>query len=244
MRHGSGQWLSWGAAIERLAIELRHLQRTEVAEVREGFAKGQKGSSAMPHKRNPISSENLTGIARMLRGYADISLENIALWHERDISHSSVERVVFPDASSLLHYALTRMTKVIENLEVDERRVRLRVEEAGSLPFSGHFLLALVSRGVSREEAYQWVQRNALRSLDEKLNFVSLIEKDQDVRKFLTSSDIRRLGSLEFQLRNVRQIFKEAREYLRDSLYVRKGRVQKVASRARVHKKGNRSGAK
>jgi adenylosuccinate lyase len=233
-----------GAAIERLAIELRHLQRTEVAEVREGFAKGQKGSSAMPHKRNPISSENLTGIARMLRGYADISLENIALWHERDISHSSVERVVFPDASSLLHYALTRMTKVIENLEVDERRVRLRVEEAGSLPFSGHFLLALVSRGVSREEAYQWVQRNALRSLDEKLNFVSLIEKDQDVRKFLTSSDIRRLGSLEFQLRNVRQIFKEAREYLRDSLYVRKGRVQKVASRARVHKKGNRSGAK
>ncbi len=143
-----------GGGIERLAIELRHLQRTEVGEVKEGFAKGQKGSSAMPHKRNPISAENLTGAARLLRGYLSPALEDMALWHERDISHSSVERVILPDAFILLDYAVDRMAKVLKNLEVDEERMRQNLDLSQGQLFSSHLLLALVQGGMTREAAY------------------------------------------------------------------------------------------
>lgn len=148
-----------GNGLERLAVELRHLQRTELGEVYEGFASGQKGSSAMPHKKNPISSENLTGVARLLRGYAQAAMEDVALWHERDISHSAVERVIFPDAFILVDYALDRMATVIENLQVDVQRMRENMDLSQGQLFSSHVLLALVERGLAREQAYAWVQR-------------------------------------------------------------------------------------
>jgi adenylosuccinate lyase len=148
-----------GAGLERLAVELRHLQRSEVSEVTEGFTKGQKGSSAMPHKKNPISAENITGAARLLRGYAVSAMENVALWHERDISHSSVERVMFPDAFILADYAVSRMTVLIEGLEVNKKRMIENIESSQGQLFSSHVLLALVQKGMSREEAYKLVQR-------------------------------------------------------------------------------------
>lgn len=147
-----------GSGLERLAVELRHLQRTEVYEVLEGFSKGQKGSSAMPHKKNPISSENITGVARLLRSYAQAAMENIPLWHERDISHSSVERVIFPDAFILAHYALERMADVVDNLQVDQERMWENMQQSKGQLFSSHVLLALVDLGYSREEAYVKVQ--------------------------------------------------------------------------------------
>lgn len=152
---------SLGASVERLSTELRHLQRTEVLEVEEAFAKGQKGSSAMPHKRNPISGENLTGLARLLRSYVTPALENVALWHERDISHSSVERVVFPDAFILAHYMLVRMTRVMANLQVYPENMVRNMGLYGGVVFSQKVLLALVETGATREEAYHWVQRCA-----------------------------------------------------------------------------------
>lgn len=148
-----------GAGLERLSVELRHLQRSEVAEVTEGFTKGQKGSSAMPHKKNPISAENITGLARLLRGYAFSSLENVALWHERDISHSSVERVIFPDAFIVADYAVHRMAALIEGLDVNEKRMLENIESSQGQLFSSHVLLALVDKGLSREQAYSHVQR-------------------------------------------------------------------------------------
>lgn len=156
-----------GATIERFATEIRHLQRSEVGEARESFSAGQKGSSAMPHKRNPIASENLTGVARLLRGYASAGLENVALWHERDISHSSVERVALPDATTLLHYALRRMTKLVDNLVVDTDRMAANLESTRGLVYSQAVLLALVDGGLSRDEAYRVVQRNAMAAWDE-----------------------------------------------------------------------------
>lgn len=147
-----------GAGLERLAVELRHLQRTEVYEVLEGFKKGQKGSSAMPHKKNPISSENITGVARLLRSYAQASMENIALWHERDISHSSVERVTFPDAFILLDYAVDRMADVVENFQVNATRMRENMDLSKGQLFSSHLLLEIINCGHSREEAYAKVQ--------------------------------------------------------------------------------------
>lgn len=148
-----------GAGLERLAVELRHLQRTELGEAIEGFAKGQKGSSAMPHKKNPISAENITGGARLLRSYAQAAFEDIALWHERDISHSSVERVIFPDAFILCDYLLDRMVRLIDGLEVDAERMRANMNLSAGQLFSSHLLLALVEKGLSREEAYAHVQR-------------------------------------------------------------------------------------
>ena len=147
-----------GSSMERIAVELRHLQRSEVAEVLESFKKGQKGSSAMPHKRNPISSENLTGCARLLARLRAGGLENVALWHERDISHSSVERVAFPDATILLDYALHRLNGILEQMVVRKENVEANLEKAGRTVFSGHYLLELVARGATREEAYAWVQ--------------------------------------------------------------------------------------
>lgn len=148
-----------GGGIERLAVELRHLQRTELSEAVEAFGVGQKGSSAMPHKKNPIAAENLTGVARMLRGYASASFENMALWHERDISHSSVERVIVPDAFILAHYACVRMTDLVTGLEVNREKMRANMDDSQGMLFSSHLLLAVVEGGLSREDAYKEVQR-------------------------------------------------------------------------------------
>ncbi len=170
-----------GSSIERFATEIRHLQRSEVREVQEAFRRGQKGSSAMPHKRNPIAAENLTGVSRLLRAYAGAGLENVALWHERDISHSSVERVALPDASILLDYALVRLTRLIEDLVVDEAHMRANLAATRGLVFSQAVLLAIVDRGRSRDEAYRIVQRNAMRAWDESLELEQLLCNDPDV---------------------------------------------------------------
>lgn len=197
-----------GSSMERIAVELRHLQRSEVGEVLEGFKKGQKGSSAMPHKRNPISSENLSGCARMLRAYAGASLENIPLWHERDISHSSAERIALPDATILLNYALNRLNSVLENLEVREAKVQENLSKAGMTSFSGHYLLELVKKGATREEAYAWVQECALANLEGKGAFVELLGSHPEISERLTSKRIRELGSMNYQLRNVEEIYR------------------------------------
>ncbi|MCM0605994.1 MAG: adenylosuccinate lyase [Xanthomonadaceae bacterium] len=196
-----------GATLERMAIEFRHLQRSEVSEVIEGFTKGQKGSSAMPHKRNPISAENITGCARLLRSYAQASLENVALWHERDISHSSVERVILPDATILLDYSLNRMTKLVLGLEIDRKQVEKNLKSAGTVSFSGHFLLALVRKGAAREDAYYWVQSCAHESLKTGKPMTRFLEKHAEIKKYLKPSEIKTLGSLKYQLRHVGDIF-------------------------------------
>jgi adenylosuccinate lyase len=199
-----------GSSMERIAVELRHLQRSEVAEVLENFKKGQKGSSAMPHKRNPISSENLTGAARLLRSYSQAGLENVALWHERDISHSSVERVVFPDATILLDYALNRLTSVLGQLVVRSANVKENLKKAGSSVFSGHFLLDLVREGATREDAYAWVQQCALQSFETGQDFLSLMAVHPEIKKRLSPKQIRALGSLNHQLRNVPEIYRRS----------------------------------
>jgi len=169
------------STIERFATEIRHLQRSEVREARESFGSGQKGSSAMPHKRNPIASENLTGVARLMRGYASAGLENVALWHERDISHSSVERVALPDATSLLHYALRRLTKLVDNLVVDEDRMLENLTETRGLVYSQAVLLALIDSGLTREDAYRIVQRNAMAAWDEGGTLRQRLDADSEV---------------------------------------------------------------
>jgi adenylosuccinate lyase len=171
-----------GASLERFATEIRHLQRSEVGEVRESFGKGQKGSSAMPHKRNPIASENITGLARLLRSYASVGFENVALWHERDISHSSAERVALPDSCLVLDFALARMTKLIDNLVVDTDRMQQNMESTRGLVFSQAALLALIEeQGHSRDAAYRMVQRNAMRAWDEGLQLHDLLADDPEV---------------------------------------------------------------
>lgn len=193
-----------GGAIERLAVEVRHLQRTEVKEAFEPFGQGQRGSSAMPHKKNPILSENLTGLARLLRSYAAASLEDIALWHERDISHSSVERIIAPDATTILHFALRRTERLVRGLVVDENAMKKNLAAAGDIVASGGILLALVEKGVMRQEAYGWVQRCALGGGD----FRARLKADVDVRKHLDEATIDRLCSLEAQLQSVDVIFR------------------------------------
>ena len=170
-----------GASIERMATEIRHLQRSEVSEVRESFRKGQKGSSAMPHKRNPIMSERMTGMARLLRGYAQVGLENVALWHERDISHSSAERVVLPDASIALHYMLVKFEDLIDSLVVDTERMNTNLEATRGLVSSQAVLLALIETGISRDEAYRIVQRNAMAAWDDSAHFRDLLARDDEV---------------------------------------------------------------
>ncbi|MCZ7531891.1 MAG: adenylosuccinate lyase [Acidimicrobiia bacterium] len=170
-----------GASIERFATEIRHLQRSEVGEAREAFRSGQKGSSSMPHKRNPIGSENLTGVARVLRGYASAGLENVALWHERDISHSSVERIVIPDATTLLHYALKRANRLIGNLVVDTDRMAENLASTHGLVYSQAVLLALIDSGMTRDAAYQVVQRNAMKTWDEGGTLSDHLTADPDV---------------------------------------------------------------
>ncbi len=170
-----------GASIERMATEIRHLQRSEVAEVRESFGKQQKGSSAMPHKRNPILSERLTAMARLLRAYSQVGLENVALWHERDISHSSAERVVLPDASIVLHYMLVKFADLVDSLVIDREKMKANLESTKGLVFSQAVMLALVESGLSRDKAYRIVQRHALDAWDGKGHLRDLIAADSEV---------------------------------------------------------------
>ncbi len=189
---------SVGATIELIGTEIRHLQRTEVREVREPFRTGQKGSSAMPHKRNPITAERLSGLARILRGNLGAGLENVALWHERDISHSSVERVILPDTSLLTHYILTVCTRMISGMTVDVAQMRTNIDASFGLVFSQAVLLALVAGGLARDDAYRIVQEHALRAWDERLDFRTLIEQDDRV----AGVDLDEAFSLERSLRN------------------------------------------
>ena len=196
-------------SIERLAVEIRHLQRTEVLEAEEFFSKGQKGSSAMPHKRNPVLTENLTGQARMIRAYALPALENVALWHERDISHSSVERFIGPDATITLDFALARLTGVVDKLLVYRERMEANMNRMGGLIHSQRVLLALTQHGVSREDAYAIVQRNAMKvwESDGRLQLLDLLRQDEDVAQALSQDELSALFDLDYHLKHVDTIF-------------------------------------
>lgn len=198
-----------GAGLERMAVELRHLQRTEVGEVEEGFAKGQKGSSAMPHKKNPISAENLTGCARLLRGYAEAAMENIALWHERDISHSSVERVIAPDATILMHYMLVRSRKLIEGLKVNRARVKENLNLTKGLIYSGAVLLELVEKGISRDDAYRMVQGHALEAWRGGADLKARLLGDKEILKFLSKRELSSAFDPARGLKHVDAIYRE-----------------------------------
>jgi len=197
------------SSIERLAIEIRHLQRTEVLEAEEYFSPGQKGSSAMPHKRNPVLSENLTGLARMVRSYVTPALENVALWHERDISHSSVERFIGPDATITLDFALGRLWQLIDKLVVYPERMQKNLDRMGGLVHSQRVLLALTQSGLSREESYALVQRNAMKvwESDGELSLLDLLKADPEVSKRLSSQELEELFDLDYHLKNVDVIF-------------------------------------
>jgi adenylosuccinate lyase len=192
-----------GASLEKFALEIRGLQKTEIGEVEEPFGKGQKGSSAMPHKRNPIGCEQIVGLARLLRGNAVAAFENIALWHERDISHSSVERVILPDSFIALDHMLRRFTRIVAGMVVYPDRMLENLGRSRGVVFSGTLLLELAKRGVSREQAYEWVQRNAMRAFHEKRDFKDLLLADPDVMKVLAPADVEKAFSLADQLRNV-----------------------------------------
>ena len=197
------------SSVERMATEIRHLQRTEVLEAEEYFSPGQKGSSAMPHKRNPVLSENLTGLARMVRGYVTPALENVALWHERDISHSSVERFIGPDATITLDFALARLTGVIDKLVVYPERMRKNLDRMGGLVHSQRVMLALTQAGLSREEAYGLVQRNAMRvwESDGQLSLLQLLKADGDVSERLSGDQLDALFDLDYHMKHVDTIF-------------------------------------
>jgi adenylosuccinate lyase len=195
------------ATLERLALEIRHLARTEVREVQEPFGRGQKGSSAMPHKRNPVVAERICGLARIVRAAALVGFENVALWHERDISHSSAERVAIPDAFLALDYMLDRAAWLVEGLVVDERRMRANLDASHGLVFSQRVLLALVERGLGRDDAYRLVQRNALRAWDEERSFRSLLEQDAEVADRLGTDGIAAAFDLDDALKHTDVIF-------------------------------------
>jgi adenylosuccinate lyase len=195
------------ASLEKFALEIRGLQKTEIGEVEEPFGKGQKGSSAMPHKRNPVGCEQITGLARLIRGNAMAALENIALWHERDISHSSVERVILPDSFIAIDHMLRRFTRIVRGMVVYPDRMLENLNRSRGVVFSGTVLLELARRGISREQAYEWVQRNAMRSFHEKVDFKGLLLTDVDVRRVLSSDEIEKAFDLDDQLRNVDAIF-------------------------------------
>jgi len=230
-----------GASIEKIAVELRHLQRTEVLEAEEFFAAGQKGSSAMPHKRNPIAAENLSGLARVLRANAQAALENVALWHERDISHSSVERIIAPDSTILLDYMLARLARVLDDLLVYPERMRENLERTRGLIFSQNVLLALARRGVSREDAYAWVQRNAMKvwrdisaaSSGRKAggeDFRARLVKDPDVSRVLPRDALAACFDLKEHLRHVDTLF---RRVFGASAPARRGGARSPRRRAR-----------
>ncbi|MGH6848768.1 MAG: adenylosuccinate lyase [Methylocella sp.] len=196
------------SSLERLATEIRHLQRTEVLEAEEFFSEGQKGSSAMPHKRNPVLSENVTGLARLVRGMAMPAMENVALWHERDISHSSVERMIAPDATITLDFAIARLTQVIDKLIVYPANMKRNLDRLGGLVHSQRVLLVLTQKGVSREDAYVLVQRNAMQVWRGEGEFLTLLKRDKDVRKVLSESELEELFDLGYHLKNIEFIFK------------------------------------
>jgi adenylosuccinate lyase len=196
-----------GASLEKFALEIRGLQKTEIGEVEEPFAKGQKGSSAMPHKRNPVGCEQICGLARLLRGNAMAAMENIALWHERDISHSSVERVILPDTFIALDHMLRRFARIVKGMVVHPDRMLENLGRSRGVVFSGQVLLELAAHGVSREQAYAWVQRNAMRSYDEQKEFKALLLADPDITGVLSREEIDRAFDLTVQLRHVNAIF-------------------------------------
>jgi adenylosuccinate lyase len=196
------------SSVERLAIEIRHLQRSEVLEAEEFFSEGQKGSSAMPHKRNPVLSENLTGLARMVRAYAMPAMENVALWHERDISHSSVERMIGPDATVTLDFALVRLTGVIDKLLVYPENMQKNLDRLGGLVHSQRMLLALTQKGVSREDSYRLVQRNAMPVWRGEGDFLTLLKADPEVSRWMSESEIEACFDLTYHFKHVDTIFR------------------------------------
>ena len=196
-----------GSSLEKFALEIRGLQKTEIGEVEEPFARGQKGSSAMPHKRNPIGCEQIVGLARLLRANAGAALENNALWHERDISHSSVERVILPDSFIVFDHMLRRFTRIVAGMVVHPERMLENLGRSRGVVFSGTVLLELARRGVSREQAYDWVQRNAMRAFHEGRDFKALLLADADVMRVLPPADLERAFDLEGQLKHVDHIF-------------------------------------
>jgi adenylosuccinate lyase len=196
------------SSLDKFALNVRHWQRTEVREAQERFTKGQKGSSAMPHKRNPIISERICGIARVIRTNSIVGLENVALWHERDISHSSAERVVLPDSSTALDYILQKAIGLIDGLVVYPERMLENLNATKGLIFSGQLLLALTNTGLSRETAYDYVQRNAMRVWDENRDFRELVKADDDIKTQLSAEEIDRVFSLDHYLRNIDAIYK------------------------------------
>jgi adenylosuccinate lyase len=195
------------ASLEKFALEIRGLQKTEIGEIEEPFGRGQKGSSAMPHKRNPIGCEQITGLARLVRANAVAALENVALWHERDISHSSVERVILPDSFIVVDHMLRRFTRIVSGMVVYPDRMMENLERSRGVVFSGTLLLELARRGVSREDAYEWVQRNAMRAFHERRDFKALVLTDRDITGRLTREEIERAFDLGAQLRHVDAIF-------------------------------------
>ncbi len=195
------------SSLEKIAVEIRHLQRTEVGEVEEAFAAGQKGSSAMPHKKNPIGSENISGLARLVRSYALSALENVPLWHERDISHSSVERVIAPDSTILIDYMLNRLTRMIRNLVVHRETMAENLEKLRGLIFSQQVLLALIAKGCARQHAYSLVQRVSLQAWSAEESFKELVGADPDIQKYLDKKEIEEIFSLNYHLRHVEDIF-------------------------------------
>jgi adenylosuccinate lyase len=196
-----------GSSLEKFALEVRGLQKTEIGEVEEPFATGQKGSSAMPHKRNPIGCEQIVGMARLLRANAGAAFENNALWHERDISHSSVERVIVPDSFSALDHMVRRFTRIVTGMVVYPERMRENLERSRGVVFSGTVLLELARRGVSREQAYEWVQRSAMRSFREQRDFKSLLLADPDITRALPPPEIEKAFDLDEQLKHVDHVF-------------------------------------
>jgi len=195
------------ASLEKFALEIRGLQKTEIGELEEPFAKGQKGSSAMPHKRNPIGSEQIVGLARLIRANAGAAFENVALWHERDISHSSVERVILPDSFIALDHMLRRFTSIVSGMVAYPDRMRENLERSRGVVFSGQVLLELARRGISREQAYEWVQRNAMKAFHEQKDFKSLLLGDTELTAVLPAEEIEKAFSLDEQLRNVDAVF-------------------------------------
>ena len=197
-----------GASLEQMALEIRNLQRTEVHEVEESFGKGQKGSSAMPHKRNPISSENICGCARVLRGYMATAYENVALWHERDISHSATERIIMPDATILLDYMLNRMMGILENLVVFEEQMKANIYRTNGVIFAQRVMNALIDKGFAREKAYDTVQPVAMRAMSEGAAYIDLLREEPTVKATLTSEELEGCFTLEYYMKNVDYIYK------------------------------------
>ena len=196
------------SSIERLSTEIRHLQRSEVLEVEEYFSSKQKGSSSMPHKRNPVLTENLTGLARVIRGFVTPALENISLWHERDISHSSVERFIGPDATITLDFALNRLTNVVENMVVYPENMMKNLEKFNGLVFSQRVLLSLTQKNISREDSYSMVQRNSMKVWNEEGSFYDLIKADKEISSILSKEEIDDIFDLNYHLKQVETIFK------------------------------------